>query len=107
MSAGIALALPRFAFLSLATIVLGCSAPVRAEQPFAQSVANKARCAHDDGSSGNMHESRDGQTYSWRARWAGADCSIDIRSTGKVKFNSDFTDVISISNSGSLVVIDV
>jgi len=50
----------------------------------------------------NSHESRDDGTVRWRAHWSGDDCTIDLRATGEPRFNSDFTDIVSISNGGTL-----
>lgn len=52
----------------------------------------------------DWHESNNGQTARWTASWSGDGCSVDFRSTGDVKFNADFTDVISITNGGTLDV---
>lgn len=49
----------------------------------------------------NWHESRDNQDVRWRAHWTGNGCSVDLHATGDVKFNSDFTDVVAISNGGT------
>jgi hypothetical protein len=43
----------------------------------------------------------------WRARWSGADCSIDIRASGDLKFNDDFTDIISVARGGFVEVSEV
>lgn len=45
---------------------------------------------HDDG------------TVRWRAHWSGDDCTIDFRATGDLKFNAEFTDIVGISNGGTL-----
>jgi hypothetical protein len=55
----------------------------------------------------NSHEQRDGELIRWRASWAGDDCRIDLRATGEVKFNADFTDIVSVNNGGSVDITDV
>lgn len=50
----------------------------------------------------NWHESNDGRAAQWRAHWSGDDCTIDLRATGDVKFNRDFTDIVAITDNGSL-----
>ncbi len=50
----------------------------------------------------NTHETRDDGTVRWRAHWSGDDCTIDLRATGEPRFNSEFTDITSISGGGTL-----
>src|SRR4051812_6280826 len=61
-------------------------------------------CRRSGGSSSNSHEQRDGELIRWRAHWSGDDCSIDLRSTGDLRFNSDFTDIVSISSGGTFEI---
>jgi hypothetical protein len=66
-----------------------------------------ALCRRDGHSAESSHEQHNGDLIRWRARWSGDDCSIDLRATGEVKFNADFTDIVSIANGGSLDITDV
>jgi hypothetical protein len=50
----------------------------------------------------NWSERNDDGAVRWRAHWTGDDCTVDLRATGEPKFNGDFTDVISVSNGGTL-----
>jgi hypothetical protein len=50
----------------------------------------------------NWHESHDDGSVQWRAHWSGDDCTVDLRATGEPRFNADFTDVVSVSNGGTL-----
>jgi hypothetical protein len=50
----------------------------------------------------NSHERNDDGAVRWRAHWAGDDCTIDLRATGEPKFNPEFTDIVGVSNGGTL-----
>ena len=67
---------------------------------------SSTRCARTDGSVENWHEQRSGRDVRWRAHWSGDDCSIDLRATGDVRFNRDFTDIASLGG-GSLEITEV
>jgi hypothetical protein len=43
----------------------------------------------------------------WRAHWTGSDCSIDIRASGDLKFNDDFTDIVSVARGGFIEISEV
>jgi beta-lactamase regulating signal transducer with metallopeptidase domain len=55
------------------------------------------------GTHAKMHnmsmESHDGYKR-WNASWSGGDCSVDLHAEGDVKFNSDATDIQSLSPGG-------
>src|SRR5262245_40221276 len=55
-----------------------------------------AGCTRWNGSSQNWHETNRNELVQWRAHWGNNDCSVDIRSTGDVKFNAAFTDIAGI-----------
>lgn len=78
-------------------------AAARSQTAHAQS---STRCARTDGSVENWHEQRSGEDVRWRAHWSGDDCSIDLRATGDVRFNRDFTDIASLGG-GSLEITEV
>src|ERR1043166_1245289 len=59
-----------------------------------------ARSRHS--STENWREENRGQIVHWRAHWSGDDCSVDLRATGDVKFSRDFTDIVAISDNGTL-----
>lgn len=95
-----------FAAASLVTIIFAVSTPM----PTAPASAHAERvllCRRDGRTVENSHEQHNNELVRWRARWSGDDCSIDMRATGEVKFNSDFTDILSVSNGGSLDITDV
>ena len=50
--------------------------------------------------SSNMSIINDDGKQSWIVKWTRGDCSINLNSEGKVKFNDDFTAVSSISPGG-------
>src|SRR6478736_6083132 len=60
--------------------------------------SERVLCRRDGHSVENSHEQHNNNLILWRVRWAGDDCSIDLRATGDVKFNSDFTDIVSVTN---------
>jgi beta-lactamase regulating signal transducer with metallopeptidase domain len=55
------------------------------------------------GTRAKMHnmsiESHDGYQR-WNATWSGSDCNVDLHAEGEIKFNSDATDIQSISSGG-------
>jgi beta-lactamase regulating signal transducer with metallopeptidase domain len=59
------------------------------------------------GTRAKMHnmsmESHDGYKR-WNATWSGNDCNVDLHAEGEIKFNSDATDIQSISSGGSFEV---
>ena len=62
-------------------------------------------CARGNGSSSqNWHETNRNELVQWRAHWGNSDCSVDIRSTGDVKFNAGFTDIAGIERGGFLEI---
>jgi len=50
----------------------------------------------------NSHESYDDGTVRWRVHWSGDDCTVDLRATGEPRFNAEFTDIVGVSNGGTL-----
>jgi hypothetical protein len=70
-------------------------------------IAPPAECQRDRRSIENSHEQRDNDLIRWRARWSGDNCRVDLIATGEIRFNSDFTDIASISNDGTLDLTDV
>jgi hypothetical protein len=70
-------------------------------------IAHRADCQRDRRSIENSHEQHDNDFVRWRARWSGDNCRVDLVATGEIRFNSDFTDIISISNDGTLDLTDV
>lgn len=50
----------------------------------------------------NWSEHQDSHSVRWRAHWSGDDCSVDLRATGDLKFNADFTDITGIFDGGTL-----
>lgn len=56
--------------------------------------------SHHD--STNMSITDDDGKQSWIVKWTRGDCSINLNSEGKVKFNDDFTAISSISPGGSV-----
>jgi hypothetical protein len=56
---------------------------------------------------GTWHTESDGRNVRWLAHWTGDDCRFDLRATGDVKFNSDFTDILSVANGGTFELTDV
>ena len=99
--------LSRIAAAPLLVSLLLYAAPTAAARALSPIRSERALCRRDGRSVENSHEQHNNEVVLWRARWAGDDCSIDLRATGDVKFNSDFTDIVSVSNGGSLDVTDV
>jgi hypothetical protein len=64
-------------------------------------------CQRNARSIENSHEQHDNDLIRWRARWSGDNCRIDLIATGEIRFNSDFTDIASITNDGTLDLLDV
>ena len=64
-------------------------------------------CRRKGGLGGTWHTESDGRNVRWLAHWAGDDCRFDLRATGDVKFNSDFTDIASVANGGTFELTDV
>ena len=64
-------------------------------------------CQRNARSIENSHEQHDNDLIRWRARWSGDNCRIDLIATGDIRFNSDFTDITSITNDGTLDLLDV
>jgi len=93
---------PRFVAAPFVSALLACAASAIAAQSV--TLRPSARCLRSNGSIENWHESNDGRDSRWRVHWSGDDCSIDLRATGDVKFNADFTDVASITSDGSLEI---
>ena len=74
--------------------------PVAARTPShrALDVCTRSR----NSSSQNWQEHRDDGTVRWQAHWSGDDCTVDFRATGTVKFNPDFTDIVGVTDGGTL-----
>lgn len=70
-------------------------------------VTSMAECRRNGGPSENSREQRGGELIRWRAHWSGANCSIDIRSSGDLKFNDDFTDITGVSRGGFIEISEV
>jgi hypothetical protein len=66
-----------------------------------------AECQRNARSIENSHEQHDNDFVRWRARWSGDNCRVDLVATGDLRFNSDFTDITSLSNDGTLDLLDV
>src|SRR4029079_2419527 len=101
---------PRFCRIGippLAVSLLLFTAPIAVARAGSPTSSERVLCRRDGHSVENSHEQHTNDLILWRVRWAGDDCSIDLRATGDVKFNSDFTDVVSVTNGGSLDVTDV
>lgn len=88
----------RHALIVLAVILAGASrAEARSAAPVSSlfhacdgALKNSSVSIHDD----------DGR-QKWTIKLEGSHCRIDCRTEGKVKFNDDFTDVLSLSRDGS------
>jgi hypothetical protein len=100
MLTAVALMLPRLVLAPLITVVLTYAPP----RPIDRTALVPAPCRHTGGSNHNSYEQRDGGLIRWRAHWSGDNCSIDIRSNGEVRFNPDFTDIVWMSNGGTLEI---
>jgi hypothetical protein len=57
-------------------------------------------CRRTGGASENSREQHNDELIRWRARWKGSNCSVDLRASGNLKFNDDFTDIASIARGG-------
>ena len=66
-----------------------------------------AECQRNARSIQNSQERHDNDFIRWRARWSGDNCRVDLIATGEIRFNSDFTDIASITNDGTLDLLDV
>jgi beta-lactamase regulating signal transducer with metallopeptidase domain len=63
-----------------------------------------AGCSRDTTSSTqSIHEDDDGNRR-WSVKWKAGDCSTELRSEGKIKFNADLTGLQSISPGGYIEV---
>src|SRR5690242_15096022 len=71
------------------------------------SALQTAECQRNARSIENSHEQHDNDLIRWRARWSGDNCRIDLIATGEIRFISDFTDITSITNDGTLDLLDV
>jgi hypothetical protein len=71
------------------------------------SALQTADCQRNARSIENSHEQHDNDLIRWRARWSGDNCRIDLIATGEIRFNADFTDITSITNDGTLDLLDV
>ncbi|MDB4876616.1 MAG: hypothetical protein JWM41_3062 [Gemmatimonadetes bacterium] len=107
MLASLAFLVPRLIIAPIASVWVANLPLPNALRPADAETGQVASCKRDNGSMEDSHEQRDGQTMRWRASWSGDRCSVDFRANGKVTFNSDFTDVVGISNGGRLDVTDV
>jgi hypothetical protein len=87
--------------------LLSYTAPIAAASVRSETLQERLLCPRAGHSAESTHEQHNGDLIRWRARWSGDDCSIDLRATGEVKFNADFTDIVSVSNRGSLDITDV
>jgi hypothetical protein len=90
--------------LVVGTMIGRWSAPE--EQPGA-SIQAVAECRRNGGPSENSREQRNGELIRWRAHWSGSNCSIDLRASGDLKFNDDFTDIVSVSRGGLVEISEI
>jgi hypothetical protein len=94
-----------FGILLLAGAVIGrSSAP---EKETGQTVPLLSECRRNGGSAENSRQQHNGELVRWRAHWSGTDCSIDIRASGDLKFNDDFTDIVSVARGGFVEISEV
>ena len=101
---------PRFCRIGVAPLAVSLllsTAPIAVARAGSPTSSERVLCRRDGHSVENSHEQHNNDLILWRVRWAGDDCSIDLRATGDVKFNSDFTDIVSVTNGGSLDITDV
>jgi len=68
------------------------------QTPKSETTSISSSSSHHD--STNMSITDDDGKHSWIVKWSRGDCSINLNSEGKVKFNDDFTAVSSISPGG-------
>ena len=66
-----------------------------------------ADCQRNARSIENSHEQHDNDLIRWRARWSGDNCRVDLVATGEIRFNGDFSDIASLTNDGTLDLLDV
>src|SRR3954454_3097516 len=108
MSVAFAAVVRSLAVVPIFAGTISYTAPNAAAAVPSESLQQERLCRRDGHSSvENTHEQHNGELIRWRARWSGEDCSIDLRATGELKFNADFTDIVSIANGGSLDITDV
>jgi hypothetical protein len=116
MLAAFAFALPHFVRTpaSLASVILTLAVPVdfapashRVQRVRADASPTQAICRHTVGMSSTWQTESDNRNVHWRAHWAGDNCSFDLRSTGDIKFNADFTDIASVSDGGTVELTEV
>jgi len=98
-----AVAIRRLAVAPIFAGILSYIAPTARSEVLQERVL----CRRAGHSAQSTHEQHSGELIRWQARWSGDDCSIDLRATGEVKFNADFTDILSVSNGGTLDITDV
>ena len=94
--------IPRIAAASLAAALSFYPAPAEASPTHALML-----CQRSGRSSESSHEQHNNDLVTWRVRWADDDCSIELRATGDLKFNAEFTDIISVSNGGSVDLTEI
>jgi hypothetical protein len=75
------------------------AAAVPSDSPLLKKLAACGAEAHSSSNS-NMSIIDDDGKRSWIVKWSRGDCSINLNSEGTVKFNPDFTSIVSISNGG-------
>jgi hypothetical protein len=100
------LPLSRLLALPLSAVALAHVSPTRSPDGDHRAVS-LMQCPQHGGSVHNSIEQRDDQIIHWRVHWSGDDCSIDLRATGEVKFTSDFTDIATIRDAGTLELTEV
>jgi len=94
-----------FGMLLVAGAVIGRTSAPAPET--ALTVPLLAECRRNGGSSENSREQHNGELIRWRAHWSGSGCSIDIRASGDLKFNDDFTDIVSVARGGFVEISEV
>jgi hypothetical protein len=102
----VARALPRIAAASLVASLSLYPAPAAATLAATPTSASLL-CQRNGRSSESSHEQHNNDLITWRIRWSDDDCSIELRATGDLKFNADFTDIISVANGGSVDLTEV
>lgn len=63
-------------------------------------VQDTSRLCRGDMDNSTTSISDDGDGRKWTVKLRGRNCSVDLRSEGKIEFNADFTDISSISRGG-------
>jgi hypothetical protein len=98
---------PRRAALQLTAALLAATAITPTASATTGVASPILECQRDRRSIENSQQQRDNDFLRWHVRWSGSDCRLDLVATGELRFNNDFTDIISISNNGNLDLTDV